>query len=217
MKLEKKNEAISLRKNGLSVREISNRICVSKSSVSVWVRNIVLTKEQIEKLKPGGKNVHFFMGKRKKYQDQGREKAKEKDIEHAIGCMLYWGEGTKARNTLSFTNSDINVHKTFVGFLRKYFNVNNGEIGIHVNCYLDHGVSINEIYNYWIDSLDLNGCKYYKATIRDPSKSSFHSGRKKSKLKYGVMKLSVGNTKIIQQIYGSIQEYCGFIEPKWVN
>ena len=218
MKQSEKIRAIELRKTGLSLSKISSELKVSKSIVSTWTRDVILSKEQIEKLyRPQGKNTEFFKNSRKQYQEEGMEKAKEKDINHAIGCMLYWAERTKSRNQLSFTNSDITVHKTFLDFLRKYYKVDNNRISIHINCYLDHGITIEEIYKYWVDSLGLEGCKINKATVRDPMRSSFSNGQKKSRLKYGVMRLSVGESRIIQNIYGAIQEYCGFINESWLT
>ena len=47
---EEKSKAIELRKNGVSIKQISKILGVSKSSVSVWVREVVLTDKQEEKL-----------------------------------------------------------------------------------------------------------------------------------------------------------------------
>ena len=46
MKVEEKNRAIGLRKQGKSMNEIVKEIGVSKASVSLWVRDVVLTKNQ---------------------------------------------------------------------------------------------------------------------------------------------------------------------------
>lgn len=220
MKLEKKNQAIEMRKCGKSINEIYKSLSVSKGSVSVWVRDVQLTDEQKSKLtKPQKNDYNYrkFLKIREEYQNKGKIKASEKDIEHAIGCMLYWAEGDKKRNTVSFTNSDINVHKTFLSFLKKYFNISNDRIAIRINCYLDHEISLEEICHYWIQNLGINGCKVNKAVIRDPMKSSYTNGSKKSKLKYGTMSLTVCSSEIVQHIYGAIQVYGGFTNKKWVS
>jgi hypothetical protein len=36
---------------------------------------------------------------------------------HQAGCMLYWAEGSKARNTLKFANSDRQMVRFFRHFL----------------------------------------------------------------------------------------------------
>ena len=48
-KIERKN-ARELRAQGLSLREIAERIECAKSSISEWVRDIQLTSTQIERL-----------------------------------------------------------------------------------------------------------------------------------------------------------------------
>ena len=47
----RKNEAIALRRKGRSIREIASELSAAKSSVSTWVRGIVLTDEQQAALK----------------------------------------------------------------------------------------------------------------------------------------------------------------------
>ena len=43
-------KARGMRKAGKSVRDIARQLNVSKSSISLWVRDIILTVEQLEKL-----------------------------------------------------------------------------------------------------------------------------------------------------------------------
>ena len=50
MKHEEKFKATGLRKDGYSLTEISKKLGVSKSSVSIWVRDLVLSKEKVEKI-----------------------------------------------------------------------------------------------------------------------------------------------------------------------
>jgi transposase len=52
MKTREQEEAQRLRREeGLSVREIQRRLNVAKSSVSLWVRDVPLTAEQLERLR----------------------------------------------------------------------------------------------------------------------------------------------------------------------
>ena len=43
------------------------------------------------------------------------------------------------------------------------------------------------------------------------------SGRAKNKLPYGVVRLSVHQTRMVQHLYGAIQDYAGFEEPAWLD
>ena len=49
-KLDLTSKAQSLRKKGLSIKDIEKKLKVSRSSVSLWVRDVELTKKQIESL-----------------------------------------------------------------------------------------------------------------------------------------------------------------------
>jgi transcriptional regulator with XRE-family HTH domain len=96
---------------GCSVKEIAGRLRVSRSTVSLWVRDIPLTKEQrvaLERRNPilnqqlngAAANAELGRARRFGYQQTGRELAKERDSLHVAGCMLYWAEGAKARHQL---------------------------------------------------------------------------------------------------------------------
>lgn len=54
MKVMQKKEAIELRLQGKSIKDISRELGVAKSSVSVWVRNVELNDYQISNLKNKG-------------------------------------------------------------------------------------------------------------------------------------------------------------------
>ena len=50
-KPEKKRKAIILRRQGMSMKEISSLLDVSKGSVSVWCQDVILTDQQTRLLK----------------------------------------------------------------------------------------------------------------------------------------------------------------------
>ena len=41
--------------------------------------------------------------------------------------------------------------------------------------------------------------------------------KRANKLPYGTCELTVDSTRIVQTIYGSIQEYGGFDRPEWLD
>ena len=223
---EVKEKAIELRKKGMSIIDICNEMQIAKGTIYYWVRNVELTNEQKKYLKSGRKTGQAKASRamkkkallaREKYQEEGRKKARENEIDHCIGCMLYWGEGTKSRSSCQMTNSDVNIHKNFMKFLRKYFKIKKNKLSIRINAYLDHGLSVDDIHDYWIKELNIDGCRIHKAVIRNPEKSSFNNKRKKSKLKYGVLTVCICDVGITQHIYGAIQEYGDFEMDKWIN
>ena len=129
--------------------------------------------------------------------------------------MLYWAEGTKSRNTVGMSNSDVHLVRFFCQFLRTTFDIAPEDFRMTVNVYLTNGLSIEQIERYWLNALDLPATCVRKHIIDFKPTSS--SGQKRNKLPYGVCQLRLGNTRIVQHIYGAIQEYAGFDEPRWLN
>lgn len=225
MKLDKKLEARKLRKQGLSVKEIAKKIACAKSSVSIWVRDIILTEQQIAFLKQkqycstaqlagSKKNKENALKQRKIYQQEGAKKAKMKDPLHMAGCMLYWAEGEKSRNSCKFVNSDKDMLLLFRKFLIESLLVKPEKILLSINCY-DDLYSKEQIENYWLKTLDLPSSSLRKTVINEKPISRKYLGNR-NKLPYGTANLIIHNTKIIQHIYGAIQEYAQFINEKWI-
>jgi hypothetical protein len=129
--------------------------------------------------------------------------------------MLYWAEGGKARNAIRFTNSDPHMLRFFREFLVDALRIQPEDIQLSINVYTNNGMSIEEIERYWLDWLALpKSCVRGHMLDHMPTSSS---GRAKSKLPYGVVRLSVHRTSMVQHIYGAIQEYGGFDEPSWLD
>jgi len=60
MKTKEKEEARKLRAQGKSVNEIAKILKVSKGSVSLWTKNIILTQDQINNLKSKIPNLNGY-------------------------------------------------------------------------------------------------------------------------------------------------------------
>lgn len=226
MKFDKRLEARKLREAGMAIGKIAKTLGCAKSSVSIWVRDIVLTQEQIKKImddkhsSPGQfagskKNKEIFLKKRLEYQQQGRDKAKQKEPLHMAGCMLYWAEGTKSRNTCTFSNSDKDMMVLFKKFLTELFNIKDSDMALTIHCY-DDLYSKEQIEEYWTSSLNLSRSNLRKTQLNNkPSSRKVDDNR--NKLPYGTAHLSISSTQIVQHIFGAIQEYANFSNPKWAE
>lgn len=220
-KIKEKHVSRNLRQSGWSIPKIATKLGVSESSVSLWVRDIRLTDAQKKKLDERSRSgwrekwKKQWRDKRLCYQEYGRKLAKQNDRLHMAGCLLYWAEGAKSRNTVAFANSDVNMTQLFVKFLQKCYGVKKSEITININCYLDHGLSMGEIEKWWLNKLRLSSLSLRKGTVAKPrSKPRSH---RKNKLKYGICTIRVNQTKIVQSIFGAIQEYGAFKDNKWLD
>ncbi len=224
MKLSEKKLARKLRKDGLSLNEIASQVNVAKSTVSLWVRDIVLSQKKIDRLKSKCNIPSHFNEKKSKvafeqrlsYQNEGRNLAKDSNILHAIGCMLYWGEGSKSRSICGMSNSDPELLKLFIRFLKEIFSISETKISLHIHCYTGNGLSISDIETYWINMLGLPNSCLRKTSINKISKSSSRK-KPKNKLIYGTAYIRIYNTSLVQKIYGGIQEYAGIQTSKWLD
>jgi transposase len=228
-KLAERALARELRRSGMAYKRIASRIGVSASSVHLWTKDIELTEEQksLNLRGPGGpQNPELVRRRAERWaarcrasrlacQEDGRRQARERDLLHQAGCMLYWAEGAKSRNTIKFSNSDPQMALFFRRFLTDALAIELDEIVMTLNVYTNNGMAIDEIERYWLDLLGLPDTAVRKHTLDHMPTSS--SGQAKNKLPYGVCTLRVGSTWLLQHIYGAIQEYAGFDEPAWLD
>lgn len=217
MKFDKQVKAKELRQQGKSINFIADELQVSKSSVSVWVKDIILTDQQIQDLLRN-KRGNFIeankvkstkaLVKRQSCQEAGKQKAKEQNLLHCMGCMLFWAEGSKSKNQIAFTNSDIHMMKLFARFLKESLGVKSEQISMRINCFLNNESEIDSVHDYWIKELDIDGCNIHKPTIKITNESVDN---------FGVCCLMVFDTILAQELYGAIQEYGGFNNQMCLN
>lgn len=208
----------------MSVNKIAEIIGVSKSTTSRWLKDVPLTADQRHQLMENSKsygaqhqgsvaNKVKHRKIREQYQQAGREKARENDPLHLTGCMLYWAEGTKRRDSCTFTNSDPQMMKIYMEFSRKCLHINDTDVSIRIDVYLHNDLTLQDIEAYWLELLELTQSAI-KSGITKQSKDE-HNGRK---LPYGTCKIRLRNgTQYVQHILGAIQEYRGIDRPEWLD
>lgn len=225
MKTRERQLARELRAGeGLSMKDIARRLGVSQASVSLWVRDIQLTPTQEQAMMMKAyrrqsaarqRTVENRRRERSAYQEHGRELAQKGESFHAAGCMLYWAEGDKSRNQARISNSDPELLRFFVDFLRHYFDVGDEDIRVACNLFADHVERQEEIERFWLDQLGLPQRSLRKSVVNAYSLSS--KRKRMNFLPYGTCRVGVSRTSIVQSIYGSIQEYAGFERPEWLD
>ena len=227
MKTRERDIARRLRsEEGLPINEIARRVSVSKSSVSIWVRDIELTPQQEAVLKAKNpaynrqlsgwrQNAAKHRANRVAAQESGRTLARRSDSLHLAGCMLYWAEGSKRRNQLCFSNSDPAMVKFFVVFLKTYFDIRDTDIRLTCHLFADHIARQREVEQFWLKEAGLPGESLRKSVVNVYSRSS--KRKRLNKLPYGTCQVVVSRTWILQSILGAIQEYAGFERKAWLE
>jgi len=176
-KSEKKIIARTLRRKGNSIKSIAKDLEVSQGSVSLWCRDIVLTKEQIKILEDNSKDP--FYGKRLqnslKQQNIRFEKTmrlKNEGIEEVgiitkrelllVGIALYWAEGFKKDSQVGLGSSDPNMMRFYVKWLKECFDFSTDDLLFRVTVNESHEYRISEIVNYWADVFGIDVSNFQK-------------------------------------------------------
>lgn len=130
--------------------------------------------------------------------------------------MLYWAEGDKGeKHAARLSNSDPELVRFFLHFLRTQLRVPDERIRITCNLFADHVERQREIEQFWLDTLGLPRSCLRRSIVNVYSKYS--QKKRRNKLPYGTCRLVVNETRIVQSIFGSIQEYGGFDRPEWLG
>ena len=128
--------------------------------------------------------------------------------------MLYWAEGGKDRNVVRFTNSDAEMVRVFLRFLRQCYGVTDGRVTPAINCYVNNGLELGEIEDWWLETLELPRSSLRRSHIGTPRRSR---GASRSVLVHGTARVTVCSTALAQSIYGGIQEYAALDGYRWLD
>ena len=212
-KLDLKLKARELRKKGLSIKEIQKRLRVSRSSVSLWVRDVKLTKKQLKKLylnkSTGGLkgSIIAAMNKIKAREELTQRLLEEgiKEIESLskrdkfiIGVAMYFAEGEKGDKNVSFSNSDPRAIKFMVDWLRYFCNV--PEKKFRASLYIHDNLNERKAKQFWSKLIRIPLAQFRKSYI---VKNNPHRLRKVKHI-YGVLRITVSNTNLHRKIMGWI-------------
>ena len=173
-KVRDQARARELRAEAWTLDEIAAELGVSKSSVSLWVRDVEFEpRPRRATARRRGPNAL----QRRKAEEierllaEGRERIgqlSERDLLVA-GIALYAGEGFKDK--LGMANSDPRILVTFVTWLRRFFDVD--EARLRVTLYLHAGLDVAAATAYWSSLLEVPPSQFNKpyravpdATIR---------------------------------------------------
>ena len=213
MKREEKDLATQLREKGMAMNEIAKRVGVSKSSVSLWVRDVSLTKDQRNTLNKNGFSTDVIEKRRTARIANTRNRRRvemdlaKKDIKaiskqelFLIGVALYWGEGGKTERSMArIANADPYVISFMMRFFREVCEVPEEKFRGHVHTF-SH-LNAKKAEEYWSGISGIPGTQFFKTY----SKPSIASKSKKDSLPYGTFQIYVCDTKLFYRIKGWIE------------
>ena len=103
----------------------------------------------------------------------------------------------------------------FGDFLRRSYAVDDADVRIRCNLFADHLDRQHAIEQFWLDVLGLPRSCLRGSHVNVYSKRS--QKKRRNRLPYGTCALAVHRTRVVQSIYGGIQEYHGFERPEWLG
>jgi len=201
-----KQKAVELRKKGFSYREILVQVPVAKSTLSLWLKCVGLSKPQMQVL-TRRRLVAALRGAQKRKQQRLQVSAKIKreamtEIgvlnEKAfwlVGAALYWAEGSKQKEHnvatgVIFSNSDFQMIKFFYVWLTKICHVKKDDIYFEI--YLHEGCDVEKIKKFWSRILKVAKSNFIKIRYK-PNK--FKTYRKNTGNEYhGLVRILVRNS-----------------------
>ena len=174
-------KARGMRKAGKSVREIARQLNVSKSSVSLWVRDIILTVEQLEKLQNRlikGRELGSLMGslsQKRRRMDVEKEEvilgikklgnlsSKEFFI---AGIALYWAEGSKTKRNVRVCNSNPEMIQFMIKWFKRYLGILPEDIKAIVGINIIHRDRERLVKDYWSNVTGIPLSQFRKTSFK---------------------------------------------------
>lgn len=202
MKVEQKKQALKLRiEQELSLSEISKITKLSKSTLSLLLRDYPLSEEKLKQ-----KNISSRM----KGANTNKENAKARNAEYSRNgenlintnfrdlCLLYWGEGSKyiGCNRFSISNTDKDMIKMIVKIITDLGFIE----GTKISCLFYDDRNSNDIRKYWENIINLP-VKMYK--VKNSKDSKF---KRANKQPHGTIRIDVNRVELMHMVLGGIEK-----------
>lgn len=172
-KQEIRDKVRYLRQKGFSLGQISQSTDVPRTTIRTWIRDIILSKSQIEALRIRvQKALQRGRIKSQRIQKEKRLKNEKKLMGDGInevgrlsprdfliaGASLYWAEGFKNKHEhrLGFCNSDPYMVKFYVHWLEKYLGISRNELVARLTLNYIYKNKVNEMQVFWSEAIGVS-------------------------------------------------------------
>ena len=163
-------QARTLRATGESLKQIAKNLHVSSSSVSVWCRDIVFSKEQQQLMRKRGyimgsaarlqaiKNRKLVLDKSINAIHQNAQsevgKLTKRDI-FIAGIALYWGEGFKKDHLVGLATTSLGIARFYIRWLQTCFHISTEQLILRVTINSEKKLLTTDIGAYWSKHLHI--------------------------------------------------------------
>jgi transposase-like protein len=216
MKLIAKQKAVSLRRQGYSIKEIAHQVSVSQSTASLWARDVVLEAKARARLQSRvrlgvlvsaqrqlattkSERDHFLRLAWPIIESVGRSTPEQAKL---CTALIYWCEGAKsADNVLKFANSDPALVRFFLAMLKRGFDVKSDKFRamIHLHDYHDERKQIA----FWSKLTGIPPKQFYKS-YRKP-----HTGVRQRTNYQGCITINYYDKLVAREVFGLMSALSG--------
>jgi transposase-like protein len=202
-----KEKAKEMRLAGKSISEICRATGIAKSTCSIWMQKIPVTKEiqkRIDELQAAGtlKGLAAIAARREMAQRELDMEAANiwsrlsisdsKDFWQVCASLLFWCEGSKQLSNMVFSNSDPAMIKIYLGALRNGFKIDEKKFRIHLHLHEYHDVP--KQIQYWSEITGIPAEQFSKPYIKP------HTGKRKRDNYPGCVSLRYGEAKLARKL-----------------
>lgn len=221
-------EARALRASGMTYDEIAAKLDVSKSSVSLWVRDMArpARRSPLESRQRSAEGVRRYWERERPIREARREAVRasaavdigelsEREILIA-GAIAYWCEGTKSRGPkydahVAFINSDANLIRFFLLFLATA-GISHDRIIFRVS--IHEGAGVLAAQRYWQDVTRASPARFRKPTLKRHKPKTIR--RNIGAAYHGCLRIDVlGSADLYHRIEGWVRAATSFEGVRW--
>ncbi len=201
-KVQEQEEARRLRAQNLTIIQIADQLGVSKSSVSIWVRDVPFTPSK----RRYGPQARWHPWKEQRLREiaethrAGFERIGTLTEEAflAAGVALYAGEGAKTDGKIRFANTDAGMVVFFCAWFRRFFDVDESRLRVRV--YLHEGLDLDVAEAFWSEVTGIPRAQFGK-----PYRAVPDATIRRNKHEMGCVYVDYSSTRVHREIMGLVR------------
>ena len=201
-KLDLQERARELRADGWTMPDIAAELCVARSSVSLWTRDVPFAAQPRRPPRaPRSNRFHDAkIAEIEGFHRAGVERIAElTDREFLMaGLTLYAGEGAKTDGCVKFSNSDAAMVAFFCAWLRRFFVID--ESRLRVQLYLHEGLDVDAAIEFWSGTAGIPQTQFGK-----PYRAIPDAGIRHNKHEHGCVGVRYSSAPCHRELMGLIR------------
>ena len=182
--------------SGLSAKDIAKKFKVSIDAVYYFFR-----KHKIKRRNRSEVRNLIYKKQKPSFKLKINLSGEEKELKIS-GAMLYWGEGSKwpGEKIVDFANSDIEMIKVFLKFLRVICGVKEEKLRVYLYCHSNQNSQF--LIKHWSKITNIPIKQFTKPYIKKE-----YNKNKTGKMKYGLIHIRYADKKLLDFMRNLIKEH----------